>query len=234
MNANEFTQMVRPVALSNRTYSKVFGIGANKTGTTSLEAIFRLYGFNVPHQHHQEMLITWQTYRGNYGPFRKFVEQYDFFQDQPFAAGPTYIVADALFPGSKFILTERDPDAWFASVCRYIGKLHDFDDVGRITEDDLRKFPHIFPGYAYENTKRALTEFEDGKPVVRWDKLFDRDYFIAKYLRRNEDIRHYFLGRESDLLVIDLSSEKTTERICRFLGIPPQFAATVPHLNRST
>lgn len=233
MNAAEFTRMVQPIVLSNRTYSKVFGIGANKTGTTSLEAIFRLYGFNVPNQHTQEMLITWQTYCGNYGPFRKFVEQYDFFQDQPFAVGPTYVVADALFPGSKFILTERDPDAWFASVCRYIGKLHGFDDMSQVKEEDMRKIGYIFPGYSYENTKRALTEFEDGKPVVRWNLLFDRDYFISKYLQRNRDVRHYFLGREKDLLVIDFSKEQSTQKICRFLGIPEQFATPLPHLNRS-
>jgi hypothetical protein len=67
-SAQDFTRRVRPIALANRGYSKIFGIGANKTGTTSLEAILRLYGFHLPHEMEQKMRLSKQTCLGNYEP----------------------------------------------------------------------------------------------------------------------------------------------------------------------
>ena len=39
-----------PICIANRTFDKVFGIGANKTGTSSLAAIFAILGLNVAPQ----------------------------------------------------------------------------------------------------------------------------------------------------------------------------------------
>lgn len=52
-------------------------------------------------------------------------------------------------------------------------------------------------------------------------------------MRRNNEIKRYFLGRESDLLVIDFSYEKTSRKLCEFLGIPDEYVIDVPHLNKS-
>ena len=34
----------------------------------------------------------------------------------------SYIICDALFPNSKFILTLRNPEIWFESVCNFDAK----------------------------------------------------------------------------------------------------------------
>ena len=103
MDPKEVTKLIKPIALSNKNFSKIFCIGANKTGTTSLAATLEIIGYKLPNQMDQEMHLSKQTYLGNYEPLREYVNKYDVFQDIPFSIGNFYIVADALFPNSLFI-----------------------------------------------------------------------------------------------------------------------------------
>ena len=230
----EFTALARPVVLANRGYSKIFGIGQNKTGTTSLESIFRLYGFRVPNQQQQEALLTHRTFCGDYSPLRSFCSQYDCFQDQPFSQKTVYVAADCLFPNSKFILTIRDPDIWYESLARFMCKIYGVNDVTLISEDHVRSNGYLGGEYVYKNYKRSVTQYNnDGSSYARWDLLFDRDTRIDNYVRRNQEIMSYFYGRPDDLLVVDFSKERDTRSFCDFLCIPTQLSIEVPHLNRT-
>jgi hypothetical protein len=234
LSPQEFTKMVQPIALANRGYSKIFAIGSYKTGTTSLERVLRLYGFNVPNQQAQGVLLVKQTWLGNYEPLRRLVAQYDAFQDLPFSIGPTYIVADSLFPNSKFILTEREPESWFDSLYRFDQRQTGVEDLRSMSPEDVRtKFEYLYPGFMLDAFERDLLTFEKGVARVRWDLLYDRESYIDRYVRRNEEIRKYFHGRPDSLLSIDLTKEKDTARICAFLGIPTRYAIPMPHLNRT-
>lgn len=178
MDAKQFQSMVSPIVRSRKKFSKIFCIGYNKTGTTSVEALLRLYGYKLPNQQQQEIELTKQVFSGNYRPLREFVSDYDAFQDLPFSQGHIYIVADCLFPGSKFILTERDPDDWFSSLCRFHSKVFGISDLRSLTENDVKqRFNYLYPGYSYENIQRMLTVMEGGVPRVRWDLLYDGDFY---------------------------------------------------------
>lgn len=230
----EFTQRVAPIVRARKNFSKLFCIGYNKTGTTTMEALLRLYGYRLPNQQFQEIELTRQTFRGNYEPLKEFVPNYDAFQDLPFSNGHTYIVADALFSGSKFILTERDPDEWFDSMCRFHQKRTGISDLSSLTESDInRYFTYLYPGYQYDNKVRALTRFKGDTPETRWDLLYNRDHYIDFYTRRNEEIKKYFMYRPSDLLVIDPTKESTTEKLCRFLDLPDDLIISMPHQNKT-
>ncbi len=229
-----FTQNIRPIVHSRKTFNKIFGIGFNKTATSTLAHVLSRYGYDMPNQQEQEIRLTRQCFATNYTEFQHFVARYDAFQDMPFSQGETYVAADALFPGSKFILTIRDPEERFDSMCRFQKKLHDLDDLSKVTEQDvLEKFRYLYPGYSHANRKRLLTNFVDGKKVVFWDKLYDKDYNIAAYSRRNNRIQRYFSEAPEKLLVIDLTKEKTTEKLCAFLNIPPEYAFDMPHRNKT-
>ena len=89
---------------------KVFCIGFHKTGTTTLEVALKKLGYRVT---------------GSFGTkdpniadkvldmaFRK-VDDYDAFEDNPWPI--LYRELDSRFPGSKFILTRRPPEAWIRS-----------------------------------------------------------------------------------------------------------------------
>lgn len=234
MRHDEFTSSVRSTVLARKTYNKIFCIGYNKTGTTTLELVLRLYGLSLPSQFEQEIRLSTPTFARNYEPLRQFVSSYDAFQDMPFSQGETYVAADALFPNSKFVLSVRDPDEWFASMCRFDAKLYGNVDIKSVTEDTIKNFSYLFPTYWYETTQRLLTTFEAGKATVRWDLLYNKEYYVDQYVRRNDRIKKYFMNRHEDLLVIDITKSKTTAEICKFLNIPRNYVIEMPHQNRST
>lgn len=92
---------------SDRARSKVFGIGLQRTATSSLAEACRILGWNPCH--------------GDYARFPGALDfndaiysRFNMFCDTPF-----YYLFDKLdfrYPGSKFILTIRDEDSWIGSV----------------------------------------------------------------------------------------------------------------------
>jgi hypothetical protein len=234
MNASEFTKAVRPIALANRNFNKIFCVGANKTGTTTLEFVLRLYGYQLPNQQEQEIRLTKRCFACDYSELVSFASRFDAFQDNPFSRHEIYAVADALFPNSKFILSERDPDSWFDSLVSFHKQQFGLDSFHQLTEADIRtKFDYLYDGYLYENFKYVLTEYDGATPTIRWDLLYDRDSYIKNYVSRNQRIKQYFQNCPQRLLIIDVTQEETTRKICDFLNIPAKFAVRMPQLNKS-
>jgi hypothetical protein len=234
MNLEEYRRRAVPYTLSRKNYSKLFGIGYNKTGTTTLEYIFRALGLNVPNQQEQEIRLVKQMRSGNFQPLVEFVSKYDAFQDNPFSTGVTYAQVDALFPNSKFVLTVRDPEERYESLVRYLCKFHKVSSLAELTKDRLKKKNgYLYDGYLYENVRRSVFEVDGYSLVENWDGLFKRQNIVDIYVRRNEDIIKYFAERESDLLVIDLTKEADTSKIIEFLDLPSELVFKVPHLNSS-
>lgn len=91
----------RPIAKQ-----KVFCIGRNKTGTTSLKKALSEFGYLIGDQRAAERLIDAYAIR-DFGPIMSYCETAEAFQDVPFSWPYTYVVLDQAFPNSKFILTVR-------------------------------------------------------------------------------------------------------------------------------
>ncbi len=233
MMSEELRKVAAPVALSNKSFNKIFCIGYNKTGTTSLEATLRFYGYSLPLQKEQEVRLSKNVFETNYLEFLAFVQKYDAFQDMPFSQGLTFVAADALFPNSKFILSVRESDAWFQSLKLFQMKKMGIDTKNVSENDILEKFTYLYKGYGYENKKRFLTTFKDNKSVINWSKLYDEKYYIDQYEQRNNLIQKYFINAPHKLLVIDLTKEATTEKLCEFLNIPKEFVIEMPHRNKN-
>lgn len=211
-------------------FNKVFCIGYNKTGTTTLERVLRDLGLKLPNQRLQEVVLSHVLVSGRYDILRRFVTKYDAFQDVPFSQEQLYIALDALFPNSKFILTLRNPDEWYSSLVRFHQKTFGFDDP---LEAGPKFWAGIRNNYFFEQKKRFVTRVENGTEIVDWNLLYDRNYCISTYTQRNDQIIRYFRQRPSDLLMIDLTSTKDTTEICRFLEVPQVMVQSMPHLNSS-
>lgn len=96
--------------------TKIFGIGFHKTGTTSLADALRILGYRVTGPNG----VNDPDIAANALPMAlRLVEDYDAFQDNPWPI--LYRELDRAFPGSRFILTERDPGAWIGSVVKHFG-----------------------------------------------------------------------------------------------------------------
>jgi hypothetical protein len=203
--------------------NKVFCIGQNKTGTTSLEVLLKSLGYRMGSQKSGEMLLQ-DWLRRDFRRILQLAKTADAFQDIPFSLRFTFIALDQHFPGAKFILTEREPaEAWFESLVRFhtrlIGK-------GRVpTVVDLKACPYRYPGFLWDAQQAKYGVIDD-------ESLYQRELYVEVHNRHNEEVRDYFRGRPEDLLVVNVEDPNAVREIHEFLGHPYR-DELMPHENAS-
>lgn len=99
---------------------KVFCIGFNKTGTTSVGKALGILGF----KHSSFVTNTWEAYRnGNMEEVFKFTALFESFDDLPWLLIDVIPQIDQKFPGSKFIYLEREEEDWMRSFESWSNKM---------------------------------------------------------------------------------------------------------------
>lgn len=102
---------------------KVFNIGLNRAGTTSLAEAFSMLGLRAVHHKHNGIRL-YDLLRSNVArnrrPFWGIEDRYDLFSD--FAGQYCFQLLDRAYPGSKFIVTTRELESWLDSRERKIRK----------------------------------------------------------------------------------------------------------------
>lgn len=217
---------------SSKPSGKIFGIGFNKTGTSTLGKCFDILGTG-PVARPQVLHDSFQadSYRdylrrpffttliadresdedsafrpfgeypyrticdevfdhGNYGLALQVAMNFRSFHDRPWNVGDLYKLLDIAFPGSRFILSWRAPEAWWRSVENWLTISHP-DDHAKLR----RYLKHI------------------GTDTI------DKGRFIEGYLAHNAAIRAYF-GERPDFLDINFEHGEGWERLCAFLETP--------------
>lgn len=206
---------------------KVFVVGRNKTGTTSLAAALKSIGYRLGNQQEGEVLIEDWAKR-DFRSLVAYCRKSDAFQDSPFSRDFTFQAMDQAFPGSKFILTVRDSvEQWYDSMVRFQSmRLEKRTGERRLpTEDDLRQDPYIYPGYLWR-----VHELVRGLP--EGGELYNKGALCRAYHEHNARIQDYFRHRPDDLLVLNASDPKAMEKLCGFLG-KPFTGQRMPRLNAS-
>ena len=186
---------------------KVFGIGRNKTGTTSLEAALVSLGYRVAPTREGECLFDDWT-QGRFAAVKRLCKSYDAFQDIPFSFPGSYEILDQMFPGSKFVLTVRDLDKWFQSLVRFHSKL--FGNGKQPTWEDLEAATYRRRGFIADCQRFVYEADTYG--------LYDEEHYKAVCQRQIETAREYFRNRSDQFLEIDVSEEGSFQRLCGFLG----------------
>jgi hypothetical protein len=201
---------------------KLFCIGFNKTGTTSLAAAISSFGLRVGDQVRAELLVDdWA--RRDFRRIIAYCRIADAFQDVPFSLNHTYGVLDHAYPGAKFILTVRDSaDEWFDSLLRFHAKLIGKQRVP--TADDLREFSYHGTGWLWHAHQLLFNVDETN--------LYDRDHYVAQYELHNRQVLDYFRHRPEDLLVLNIGKSNAMQSLCDFLGFDYD-GRQMPHLNIS-
>jgi hypothetical protein len=206
----------------SRRQKKVFCIGQNKTGTTSVATALSQLGYQMGEQSVAELFIEdWS--RRDFRRIVAYCASADAFQDIPFSLDYTYQAVDAAYPRSKFILTVRSSgDQWYASLIRFhttiVGKNR------RPTAADLKEFSYRRPGWLWEAMRLVYGDAEE--------LLYDRETYIRRYEEQNRRVLEYFRNRPDDLLVLNVADQDAMRRLCNFLGKKYDGSA-MPHLNRS-
>lgn len=202
---------------------KVFCVGMNKTGTTSLESVLRDMGYRLGRQRTGERLLEDWTH-GRYDRILDLARTADAFQDVPFSLPGTFKVLDAAFPGSRFILTVREsPRRWLESLERFTQKRLGLKRP--VSADDLRRDPYVEPGWSWMLWRSAF-KVDERRP-------FDPDSLVAAYLEHNESVVQHFRTRPGDLLVVDVSHRNAMSSLAEFLGRSTTETA-MPRLNASS
>ena len=173
--------------------TRIFGIGYQKTATTSLHHALDILGFESAHwkSAHWAKAIWREMTRGGYS---NTLERSYALCDFPIAL--LYRQLDAAYPGSKFILTVRDTAEWLESV-----RAH--------WNPEVNAFRAGWDGDAFSNRVHFLAYGRED---------FDAETMAARYEAHNREVAQYFRKRWFDLLTMNMSAGAGWPELCDFLG----------------
>ena len=131
---------------------KIFGIGLNKTGTTTLSQCGRILGYRCT-SCSRSLLEDW-VLRNDLSRIRAVVNQFDLFEDWPWPL--IYQELDLMFPGSKFILTtRRNESLWLASLKKHSMRTHPTQHCRQLAYG--YSFPHRHEKEHWSSTDGTMT-----------------------------------------------------------------------------
>ena len=152
--------------------SKVFCIGLNKTGTTTLWQCGQILGFRCVGCRRD--LLADLILRRDIRPLLAVAREHEFFSDWPWPLAYRYL--DNCFPGSKFILSTRITDrVWLLSLKRHSMNTHPFRNCRKLAYG--YHFPHMHGDSHiafYQRHNDEVREFFKGRPnqflEVCWER----------------------------------------------------------------
>ncbi len=203
--------------------TKVFCIGANKTGTTSLNEFFRVHGYRVGEQPLAELLFVKCARADRWDELTEFVRTADFFQDLPFSARHTYRHLSDAFPKSLFLLSTRSSaEEWYNSLIAFHAAKFG-DGLHPPTKAQLKAATYRYPGFAWE-ANRLLYSSPEEDP-------YRKDNLIQWYTTHLYEARTWFAERPGRMLEINIAHHEAAQTIADFAGFELRMPA-LPHLNK--
>lgn len=210
---------------SSKFSGKVFCVGFHKTGTTSIETVFRNFGYCVGDQPIGEQMM-FEVHGGHYDRLIRFCETAQAFQDTPFCFPGIYRVLDEAFADAKFVLTVRDSDAqWFQSLVRFHTARFSSDKDRPPTETDLDAAVYRYRGYVLDLVKCCY-----GYPDIA---LYDPLRYQQLYRDHNQSVMDYFRDRPDRLLVLNVAEPDAYQKLGEFLNVKVSTRCRFPWENRT-
>ncbi|HBB31674.1 MAG TPA: hypothetical protein DDZ80_12285 [Cyanobacteria bacterium UBA8803] len=173
---------------------KVFGIGLNRTGTTSLTMALNRLGINVIH-YPDEQTTEKELMAGNYD--LSLLNNFD---------GTTAVTnalffaqLDRMYPDSKFILTVRDQESWLNSIAAHWHQQPVLDEPGQ--EAKMQRLMLL-------------------RVAVFGIYKFNRERLSYVYDLHYKNVMEYFKDRPESLLVINICAGERWEKLCPFFNLP--------------
>jgi len=183
------------------TGSKCFGIGMNKTGSTTLGRCFNILGIKPIANPGSKSFKTRRIVKSifqkkNNDLVIQLGKYFRAFEDRPWNIWDIYQLLDKAYPGSKFVLTEREPEKWWVSVERWI----------RTHPDKLGTY---------------LNHLQVDR--------FDKEAFINSYIKHNQSVKEYFNGRDN-FLIMNFEKGDGWDKLCSFIELKAP-SRPFPHAN---
>lgn len=169
--------------------TKIFGIGLNKTGTSSLGAYFKSMGKKLLCR---PKLLS-NIHSSGIQSIKNLIDENDVFEDWPFPL--YYQELYTMYPNAKFILTLRkDEEEWFQSLEQH---------SKRTGPSKLRKIAYGYSMPTEENKQHHIDIYRKHKKEVTtfFRKNNRRNFLILKTNDKNKEKKIYrFLGISYDPL----------------------------------
>ncbi|CAH8295388.1 hypothetical protein EV196_10867 [Mariniflexile fucanivorans] len=199
--------------------NKIFCIGYNKTGTTSLEKVLMDFDFKMGKQEEAELLIK-NYLEKDYKPIVKYCKKAEAFQDVPFSLPYLWIILKEHYPNAKFILTIRDPNKWYNSITKFHS--NKFADGARVPEkNDLINATYRYKGFLWDYNRAVFNTPEDD--------IYNKELLLESYNKHNKEVMLYFKN-DPNFICIDVSKNSDYKQLCKFLKKESNNEC-FPHLN---
>lgn len=198
--------------MSQNKSKKVFCIGLNKTGTTSIGKFFELNGLEVARQREGEILLEYYL-RRDFNEIIKFCQNSSakFFQDVPFSCPFTFQHLDNAFPNSKFILTIRNSSkVWYKSILKFHSQFYNQGE--RPTYESLKNSNYVYKGWSWDLMNDVYFH-------GNIKSLYDQSQMEKIYQNHLKEVLNYFRNKPNKLIVINLSKKEDCNRLYKFLGL---------------
>lgn len=174
---------------------RIWGIGLNKCGTTTMFRFLQKNGIPSIHYGPQGRLATsiYQNHLDNkpllspeFAKYKAFFDMENIYADPPvYISSTLFKELDANYPGSKFILSTRDKSDWIKSRRTHVDIMNNKRYVDVLCE-------------SYGITEAELIE--------RWSQEWDEHHAA---------VIEYFKDRPQDLLIFNIDTD-SPEKICDF------------------
>lgn len=173
--------------------TKIFCIGLNKTGTSSLHEAFKILNIKSIHYRDKKGIDIKKSLIHNHLnnlPVLTGIDHYEAFSDWDEAPYTVEIFKkiDKQYPNTKFILNIRDKEDWLNSREKHVKR----------NQERKKKYP-----------EKNITWLTIDRTA--WEQQFDQHYGEAF---------QYFKDRPEDLLVFDVTKGDGWEKLCPFLNLP--------------
>ena len=189
-----------------RSEKKIFIIGFNKTGTTSLKHFFRDNNYVIANQTIGEWLIL-DVLRNRYDRLLEYCKSAEVFQDIPFSMPEVYKILHQNFPDAKFILSVRDSEEqWYQSLYRFHNRVFNYEN--KVSLLKVIKVPYCFLGFNYLYLKKTFG---------RCDYL--ENVYKEKYLKHNKEVEEYFKTYPDSFLKVNLNQKQDFFSLIKWLNI---------------
>tara|TARA_B100000497_G_C7645382_1_gene388070 strand:- start:236 stop:943 length:708 start_codon:yes stop_codon:yes gene_type:complete len=199
----------------SKSYEKVFVIGMNKTGTTTLYASLSQLGFEMGDSRVGEVMAAEYFQSGVIRNLDEYIASAQAFQDVPFSIPRFYEQLAKKYPKAKFILSIRgSSEQWLNSLKKYQTARVSSKSNNMVTEGDIEDSKYVFSGWTQIMMKGIFNY-----PNV---PLYSSE-FKKVYEQHNMDAINYFRNNKEKLLVINVAQKNSIKEFYEFLEVPVKY-----------
>ena len=175
---------------------KIFCIGQNKTGTTSMAVALNDLGYSVLRVKDFPTGLIQDCLDGNYDKVLSCTKEKEAFEDRPFNIMSVYKFLYSYWPNAKFILTIREKESWWNSVYNWLS---------------VNRKP-------FRTEKERLSKIEVYKRHYETN-TFSKNSFIDYYDNYNKSTIDFFQNT-NNFLVFNMFDGDGWDKLCHFLNKP--------------